>query len=297
MSFEFKNIAPKGSDFNQGDLHENHEEISRKKMLRVMNAIKIVSPIIQALLIESGLDKSDKAMTENFLDFVKASSDLSHKTCLKLNINPNLETNFWIRNVLEKLFSQFLKEQWIAHLKIDINQIEELIDIIVEQDLHYENPEFHKIEVNQISDLQTTLMRATINVLSKIKSTFDLKRDTKKDIEVIMTKILETSKKQLVELVDDNFTEEDKTNLLKLLILEAGELYSCSWSSYANFANNFYNNLKDTDKAKFDKKYPNGLPITQLENDFDDYFDKITIVAKKLLPQNNGPINKRINKK
>lgn len=296
MTFNFKNIAKPEHDLTNANDYDEDKN-TKQKLLRTMNAVKIISPIMQALLINPGIDKSENALTNNFIEFVKMTSSLSSKTCLKLDVDPNNENNFWIRNVFERLFSEMLKEQWVNNSKIDENEIDLLLDEVINCSSNFVKSDFNKTDVDVDTEIQLSLVKSMIVVLSTIKSNFSLKRKVTDDFEHIMSTILENSKKQLVSLSDDSFDESKKANLLKLLILEAGQLYSASWISYAKFAEGYFNNLSDNDKQKFNKKYENGLPISKVDEEFSDYFDKMITVSKKLIPQTKGSIEKRIKNK
>lgn len=263
---------------------------AKNKTLKTLNAIKIVSPILEALIINPG--KEDNA-SENFKNLVSTTSTLSAEICKKLEVNPEEEKNFWIRNSFERVFAEIIKQQWITHNHCDLKDILTLLDPIIENSNLVES-EFQSLGISIDNDIKISLIRSTIPLISEIKSGFDLNRNLQDDMDGIVTLIFETAKEGLLKIVDENADSKQKANLLKMLIQEATNLYKASWKSYVIFTQNYLNSTSEIKKKQLKDKYAKGFPLTQLETEFKTNFDRLILITQRIIPNQAGNIEKRV---
>lgn len=276
-------------------LADSIKDAARKKTLRSMNAIKIVLPIISAIMERPGLDARPQEISTAFKSLINDISFISHAICQKIGIDPDEEKNYWVRNVFEKLISELLREEWVKNGKIDPDKILVCIDEILKKD--FLTPDKYKAtELTQDPNLRLSLVRALLPVITQAKLGFDLFRKIEDDLEHIGEKIYSISTASLDKIIDEGASESDKKQMLNILIQSAGELYSIAWRVEAERVIHICNNYKDnSDKLKkYLSKYPKGLPLEKLENDFSIYFEKMLNVAEKLIPNKKGNIEVRI---
>lgn len=263
---------------------------AKNKTLKTLNAIKIVSPILEALIINPGKEGD---VSENFKSLVSTTSALSAEICQKLEINPEEEKNYWIRNSFERVFAEIIKQQWITHNHCELKEIQAFLDAIIENSNLVES-EFQSLGISIDNDIKMSLVRSTIPLISEIKSGFDLNRNLHDDLDGIMTLIFETAKEGLTKIVDENADSKQKANLLKMLIQEATNLYKASWKSYGLFTQNYLSNAPENKKKQLKEKYAKGFPLTQLEAEFKTNFDRLILITQRIIPNQVGNIEKRV---
>lgn len=286
-------LNPSSSPLPNFDPSQQHsmQENAKKKTLRTLNAIKIVSPILEAIMINPGADSDAEKQTKTFKELVNTTSSLSSKTCLMLGLDPEEDNNRWIRNVFERLFAQLIKSQWVENNKINVSNIENLIQTILDHETVVLS-EYKAMNLDMDSDVRIHLIKSMLPVLTQ--PAFKLNRDIEQDIEHIMTLILQTARENMSQIIDQNADPKQKADILKLLIVEGGQLYAAAWKNYSIYAENVMKKMSPEEKEKLNKKYPNGFPISSVDEEFKTYFNKLLLVTQKLIPSKSGNIENRM---
>ncbi len=263
--------------------------------MKTLNALKIVSPIISGLMQNPGLDATNTELSNNFKLLITEISNISEKVCEKLEIDPTKEQNFWIRNVLERCFSEIIHYQWVKFGKVDIEPLVELINHVIEKEDVAEKFEYAEISENSLVKLAT--IKSMIPILKEGLEN-PLYRNLDDDIEHIMSKLYESSKNSVIKICDDYADQKDKAKLFYLIMQEAGKLYAISWKMEAARVNQIMNDYPPEKLNDVLTKYKEsgGLPLTKIENDFDKYFEKMMVITDKLISSSQGNIKKRLNK-
>ncbi len=282
------------------DMHSDPKKVdlikedARKKTLRTLNALKIVSPIISSLMEHPGVDSNGQSLSDNFRKLIKDTSEVSAASCLKLGLDPNEEKNFWVRNVFEKLYAEILKEQWVKNKETDTDFLNKCTDEVLKNiDLiTFGQEEFKSIDVD--TQTRLALIKTTTPIINEAKNNFSLFRDVINDVEVIMSQILKKSLEATDKLSDEYASTRDKANILYVVLQNAGEIYKTAWRTESKRVQDIMNNYEPAKLQKSLEKYPNGLPIDKIQNDFDKYFDKMLAITNKLVPNKQGALEKRI---
>lgn len=263
--------------------------------MKTLNALKIVSPIISGLMQNPGLNASNTELSNNFKLLISEISSVSEKICEKLEIDPFKEQNFWIRNVLERSFSEIIHYQWVKYGKIDIDPLLTLIDEVLKKENVAEKIEYEDISENSLVKLAT--IKSMLPILSQMQEN-TLYRDVENDIENIMTKLYDTSKSAVLKIADDYADSKDKAKLFYLIMEEAGKLYAISWKTESERIKEIMNQYTPEKLEGALNKYKKmgGFPLDKIENDFDRYFDKMMIITDKLICSSKGTISKRLKK-
>ena len=154
---------PVADSMNDSFRLETTKKSAYQMTLKTLNALKIVSPIISALMQKPGVDATNAEMTDAFRSLIQEISIASAKTCEKMEIDPEKEKNFWIRNVLEKNFSEIFKNQWVATGEVNSDKLLDLMSIVIEKSDTFAD----KSEITDFDTL-TTLKVATIRSVSKV---------------------------------------------------------------------------------------------------------------------------------
>jgi len=280
-----------GGDVQKAELIKENE---RRKILRTMNAFKIIHPIISALMERPGVDAEAEDLSANFRTLIKETSGLSEKICYSLGVDPTDDKNFWIRNVFERIFADYLKEQWLRDGKLNVNFIENCI----EQAIKIENvsTENNFEEMSPIVSSKMSLIKALIPVVKEVEN-FDLFRGNvfvEKDLEGIGEKLKEASLSAVTKLTDEYNSTKDKTSLFNLVLQEAGEIYAIAWRSESKRVIELMSSYGEDEVNKQLQKYPDGLPLDKVNHDFNKYFNKLVAITEKLVPSKKGTIEKRL---
>ncbi len=283
-------------------LNDPYQEEMLKKTafqytLKTLNALKIVSPIITALMHKPGVDAPSEEMSASFRLLIKEISNLSGIVCEKIGVDPSKEKNYWVRNVLEKSFAEILKDQWIANEKIDTEKVVALLQDVID----FSEGVAEKIEYDEIPDkslLKIASIKAMMPIINEAKTNFDMYRDLESDIEPIMTKLFEKSAYAVSKLADNYAESSDRAKIFYMIMQEAGQLYASSWHAEGK---RFLGIMESYSPEKLEKvldKYKNsgGFPIDKMEMEFDKYFDKMIVITEKLVTSQKQGIEKKLKK-
>ena len=278
------------------------EEMTKKAAyqytLKTLNALKIVSPIITALMQRPGVDAPNEEMSESFRHLIKEIALVSGNVCEKIGIDPNKEKNYWVRNVLEKSFAEILKEQWVKTGETNTEKIVSLIDEVVK----FSETASDKSQYDEIPDESLVKManiRAMLPILNEAQTSFDLYRDLESDIEPIMTKLFETSKTAVEKLADDYANSQERSKLFYMVMQEAGVLYASAWHAEGLRVKEIMRTYSPDKLQKSLERYKSsgGLPLEKVDHDFDKYFSKMMVITEKLVSSQKSGIDKKLKNK
>lgn len=277
------------------------EELSYKTAfqttMKTLNALKIVSPIISALMQRPGVEAKNEDLSESFRNLITEISSLAENVCNQLNVDPTKEKNFWIRNVLERNFSQVLGEQWVSNGKIEVAPIKEMIESVIA----FSDNVAEKEQYTEISDIHLVKLAGITAMLPILKeaTTFNLYRNFENDIEDIMVKLKNKAVDATKELADPYANSEERSKLYFLLLKEAGEMYAISWKIETQRIHNIMNSFSEDKLRSAINQYKSngGFPLNKVDAEFDKYFNKVVTISQKLVASQTGTIKNRLNKK
>ncbi len=284
-------------------LNDPYQEEMLKKTayqitLKTLNALKIVSPIISALMVNPGVDGKNEEMSASFRLLIKEISNISGVVCEKLGVDPGKEKNYWVRNVLEKSFAEIIKDQWLANEKIDTEKIVNLLEEVI----NFSDTVAEKNEYEEISDtnlLKIASIKSMLPVLNEAKTNFDLYRDLEQDVEHIMTKLFEKSSVAVSKLSDDYADSSERSKLFYMVMQEAGNLYATSWNAEGKRIKQIMESYSPDKLQKSLERYKSsgGLPLDKVDHEFDKYFDKMIVITDKLINSSKSGLDKKLKNK
>lgn len=287
-------------DTRKDSMNDPYQEEMTKKAayqytLKTLNALKIVSPIITALMDRPGVDAPNDEMSESFRHLIKEISAISNAVCEKIGIDPNKEKNYWVRNVLEKSFAEILKDQWTNSGETNIDKIGVLIDEVVK----FSETVSEKTQYDEVPDESLVKManiRAMLPILNEAQTNFDLYRDLESDIEPIMTKLFEQSAQAVEKLADSYANSSDRSKLFFMVMQEAGKLYASSWHAEGIRVKEIMNAYSPEKLQKALERYKSsgGLPLEKIDHDFDKYFNKMLVITEKLVSSQKSGLDKKL---
>lgn len=295
----FLNPTADAKKDSQNDLYR--EEVTYKtafqNTMKTLNALKIVSPIMSALMKRPGVEAKNEDLSESFRNLITEISSLAQEVCNELNVDSTKEKNFWIRNVLERSFSQILGEQWVVNGKVDSQPIKQMVESIVA----FSENVAEKEKYEDISDIHLVKMAGITAMLPILKeaTTFNLYRNFEEDIEGIMTNLKSKAIEATKELADPYANSEERAKLFYLLLKEAGEIYAVSWKIETLRIENIMNSFSEDKLRNAINQYKNngGFPLNKIDSEFEKYFNKVVTISQKLVISQPGNIKTRLAKK
>ena len=295
---DFLNSTSDAKKDSQNDLYRENltNKTAFQNTMKTLNALKIVSPIISALMQRPGVEAKNEDLSESFRNLITEISSLANDVCTQLNVDPTKEKNFWIRNVLERNFSQILGEQWVTNGKTDTTFVKEVMESIINFSQNVDEKE----KYNEISDIHLVKLAGISAMLPVLKevSEFNLFRNFENDIEHVMTKLKDKAVEATKELADPYANSDERAKLYYLLLKEAGEVYAISWKIETTRIHNIMNSYsEDKLKTAIDRyKSDGGFPLNKIDSEFEKYFQKVVAISQKLVVAQSGSIKNRLKK-
>ena len=295
---DFLNSTSDAKKDSQNDLYRENltNKTAFQNTMKTLNALKIVSPIISALMQRPGVEAKNEDLSESFRNLITEISSLANDVCTQLNVDPTKEKNFWIRNVLERNFSQILGEQWVTNGKTDTTFVKEVMESIINFSQNVDEKE----KYNEISDIHLVKLAGISAMLPVLKevSEFNLFRNFENDIEHVMTKLKDKAVEATKELADPYANSDERAKLYYLLLKEAGEVYAISWKIETKRIHNIMNSYsEDKLKTAIDRyKSDGGFPLNKIDSEFEKYFQKVVAISQKLVVAQSGSIKNRLKK-
>ncbi len=257
----------------------------KKKAMRALNGLKIVNPLICAVLENPGAN--DKETAENFKKLVASASDFSHHILAGMGLEAQDVKNYWIRNVLERFYAEVLRDLWVKNKSIDFESIKKVIasatiwlqeDLTIPDEWQSFNNEDYRIQ------LKGALFRLSSLILLRTQMGFDFFRNIDKDIPKIVELIVSKCLKGVDYLLGANASGKERLQLLCLLLQESGELYVTSRRVVGKKVADSLSRLSDKELQKLLKENPTGLSLAEVDSTFDLNFNRLVSLTGKLLP-------------
>lgn len=260
------------------------EKEAYQMTLKTLNALSVVSPIVSGLLETSEGGQDGRVLTDNFTKIITEVSTAAESTCAKIGVDPSKANNRWVRNVLERIYSNMAHDQWIKNKDVKLEEVYYLIEKVVD---FAENTaeKAHYNELDEASSIKLACVTAMAPIIAEMEEA-TLFRNIEKDIEPIMEKLITACEKGVAKLANDYAGHENRAKLFALLMQEAGKLYASSWKNEVKriqsvVAKNIHNEKL---KAQFEEyKNNGGLPIVNIEKNFDKFFERIVVITNKLI--------------
>lgn len=272
-----KNGKQQTTDPKKSDIQE---DTVRRKTIATLNAIKIMAPIITALAFPNTQEKN---LSGDYFLLTKATNDISKKICLEIGIDPDKSSNLWALNMVEKVVSECLKEQYISSEGI-INEdlIYKSISLVVHNtELNsIAKNEFH--HVNEKTAIQAAIIKAASLIFESFETGFDFNRDIVKEVDIILTHIVDKISRIESKIYPLDATDHDKAYIKSSLIVEAGQLYKTIHLAESERVKSILISKTKEEKNSIYEKYPDGFPMSNIEKKFDSFFDKLVAVSIKL---------------
>lgn len=273
---------------------EKAADEARKKTLRALNALRIVGPLLSAIMEKPGANATDEQSANAFKELVSITSSLSEKVCRKLDVDPEDANNFWMRNMLERAFAEVLKDQWSKNQVANLSALEGPIDALVKMDAPWADAPRDFEALSPEGTVRAAIIKAGVPIVTKAQLGFDFFRNMDKDIEGIMRYLMKAAAEATITMADSNSSEKDRAGLFSILMSEAGNLYATSWWVNGKQALKDLDKLSDKELQNMLKDQPGGLPLDKVNNTFDKNFKRLVSVANRLVPQKAGKIDARI---
>lgn len=259
------------------------EKEAYQMTLKTLNALSVVSPIVSGVM-QTSEGKDGKQIFEDFSKIINEVSKVAENTCEKIGVDPSKANNRWVRNVLERIYANMAQEQWIKEQNVHLEEIYHLIEKVVE----FANNSAEKAYYADL-DEESAIKLACVNAMTPIIAEMEeatLFRNIENDIEPIMEKLVQSCEEGVARLANDYAGADNRAKLFTLLMQEAGKLYASSWRNEVKRINNVMakNSHNERLKQQFEEYKKNGgMPIVNIEKNFDKFFDRIVVITLKII--------------
>lgn len=262
--------------------NEFSQKGSRQAVLKTMNALRVVSPVVCALISHPGVDGKPQDVSAAFKKMFTDISFISEKMCEKLDVNPKEEANFWIKNVFEKNFAEIIKSQWETNHSAEVDEIVPLFDDILKVADKMTSTQNYE-DISPVTNVRAAVLRCTIPIIMEAINGFHLYRVVEEDVEHIADVIFNASLNACQSLADEYADATSRSKLFYLLTTQATQVYLAAWRAEGIALENLI--MRQPEKAEELRKRcyeSGGLPIVKVDNHFFKYFEKLVIVTEKL---------------
>lgn len=262
--------------------NEASKKGSRQAVLKTMNALRVVSPVICALISHPGADGKPQDISSSFKKMFTDISFISEKICEKLEVDHKEEANFWIKNVFEKNFAEIIKSQWETNNSAEVDEIIPLFDDILKVADKMTTTQNYE-DISPINNVRAAVLRCTIPILMESINGFHLYREPGSDIEHIADIIFNACLNACQSLADPYADAGSRANLFYLLTTQATQIYLSAWRAEGMSLERLIMRQPDKEDELRQKCFENGgLPINKVDNTFFKYFERLIVITEKL---------------
>ena len=274
---------------------QRHTEEARKKTLRALNAIKIVSPIMSALTERQASSGSEEEAVSLFKRLVGQASDASELVLREMGEDPEDEKNFWMRNVLERAFCEMLRDQVQRGREGSLRPLEPTLRALAKMQWR-EQPDGAAPFETWATDTsaRAALARAAAPILSKASGFDFFRKDLDQDLEAILRLLMAKAQAATLALVDPAAGEKERGSLFAMLVGEGGALYASAWQACGKQAVSNLSSLNDAQLKGLLAEHPQGLPLDKVQELFEKNFERMVSLSARLVPQKAGKIEARV---
>lgn len=262
--------------------NEFSQKGSRQAVLKTMNALRVVSPVVCALINHPGVDGKPQEISAAFKKIFTDISFISEKMCEKLDVNPKEEANYWIKNVFEKNFAEIIKSQWETNKSANVDEIVLLLDDVLKvADKMTETQNYD--DISPVNNVRVAVMRSTIPILMESINGYHLYRNVPDDLEHISDILFSACAKACEELADPYSDSSSRSKLFYLLMSQATQVYLAAWRAEGMILENMIMRQPERADELREKCFSQGgLPIQKVDNHFYKHFERLVIITGKL---------------
>lgn len=254
---------------------------ARSAALRVMNAIRMLGPLLTQSMKVGG-DEKDQALS--FTQMMKSAHDLAVDAALQLGLSITEERDRWALNVLERTFSEVIAQ---SGNRVPTHEtISALVQAAKERAL--EVPNF--VETNEENTLTLSRIQA-LGPLLRAQMGFDFGRPRDSTIQELLRVLDEEVVKGVEYLADPVAGAAERRTLFSVLSQEASELLTEAWQHEGQKAMNALRQKSKPEIEAWRKANPQGLPIETVFNRFRQNMARLIKLTKQIRP--NSQKNKK----
>lgn len=266
---------------------------ARKKTMRTLNAIKIVAPILSTLSSKGSGGEEDSVGL--FKRLVGQSSEMSELVVRQLGEDPLLPENFWLRNMLERVFCEVLRDQVLRGDSGSLKSIEPVIRAIGDMDWASVSEDGGVYEAWATdTTVKVALIRAAAPILAKSSAFNFFRTNMDEDMDAILKLLMSSAGRATDSMVDPAAGEKERASLFSVLVVEAGNLYSSAWHACGKQVVATLSNLTDKQLQALLRDNPSGLSLDAVGEMFEKNFSRLVYLSSKLVPQKAGKIDARL---
>lgn len=275
---------------------ERASDEARKKTMRTLNAIKIISPVLSAVIERHGASGSEDESLGTFRRLVSQASEMSELMIRELGEDPEAPTSFWLRNMLERAFCEVLRDQVQRGKEGSLKSLQPVLREVSKMQWASADGKAEFETWGTDTTVRAALMKATAAVMIKAAAFDFFRADLGADMEEVMRALMGAASRATLSIVDPAAGEREKASLFSVLIGEAGLLYASAWNVCGKQVVGNLSGLNDKELKTLLAQWPAGLPLDNVNAMFEKSFSRLVALSVKLVPQKPGRIEARLKK-
>lgn len=255
----------------------NAQMIARANVMKIMNVIRYISPVLKIATKE---ENTDEGRAKKFVDITQRMSEYARQTMILWNISPEDENNRWILNVLIRTYTTGFGENMLID-KVDIEKLSMEIFNVSEmlQEKKYDQSKFGTLT----SSIKLSIIKSLSPIYDALNTHRFLKKDQYEDMEQITKFIVNKTTFAIEELVHEMTEEIDRVMLFKVLMEESGKMFADIWNLSGEKFNKRYENATQKEWEVLKQNNPNGISILDYCcNQFEKQHDNVIKLAKMI---------------
>lgn len=275
---------------------ERASDEARRKTMRTLNAVKILSPVLSAVIERHGASGSEDESLATFRRLVSQASEMSELVIVELGEDPASPDSFWLRNMLERAFCEILRDQVQRGKDGSLKSLQPVLRQVARMEWPSGEGKVEFETWGPDTTVRAALIRATAPVMIKAAGFDFFRTDLAADMEAIMRSLMGAASRATLAICDPIASEKEKASLFSVLVGEAGSLYASAWNACGKQVVKNLSGLNDKELKSLLSQNPTGLPLDKVNAMFEKSFGRLVALSVKLVPQKPGRIEARLKK-
>jgi hypothetical protein len=251
-------------------LMEHAEQAARTQLLRTMNAVRTLAPIMAAAVAQGGNDR-DQAV--RFSQMLAKSSELATASATALGVDTSAPKNRWILNVLERGFSEVVAADPTHSPALSLATA-------LAQSLPLQAVELPGIiDLGEQSMIRVSLFQGLLPLVTA-QQEFDFGRNKELDLTAARDLLFAEVSSTLEFLADPLAPSPERRTMFSLLCQEAGRALADAWRQEALKAKDVLAKKSAADILAWRTANPQGFPIESVYARFRQAMHRIRVLSK-----------------
>lgn len=295
--FDFLNQEKSYAKENPTDFlgQEMTQKASQKFNIKLINALKIVSPIILVLMEKAGYNSekmNKEELSKSFKYLVETTNQLSEFICEKITEIDN-SNSLWLKNNFETHLAKIISKEWKYNKDVDIDNIKKLIEATLNTvDIFSEKGDY--VPIKGSLNVKVSCIQALNYMQQELYKYNTISRDINNELSDYLNIVFLAAENGTKKISDSYATEDERGQVFSILIQEAAKAYINSWKNYNQYVESTLSSYEEEKKQNLLNKYKStgGFPLTKVNENFNLFFERILQTTLVVIQEKTNPQKK-----